>query len=80
MWLRLRNVEREKKKDFVLFSSLRIPGPYLVFKSPSPFSPPQGPGLLNLPRNWLSQYVKCGIENLTAGVVVNEKLSASKQY
>ena len=55
IWLRLRNVKEKKK--FVLYSSLRIPVPYPHFQSARPLSPPRGPGLLiNLPRNWLSQW------------------------
>ena len=34
---------REKKKMFVLSSSLRISDPYLHFESPRPLSPPRGP-------------------------------------
>ena len=34
---------REKKKKFVLFSSLRILDPYLLLESPRPLSLPQGP-------------------------------------
>ena len=41
MRLRLRNVE--KKKVFVLCSSLRIPDPYFLLESPKPLSPLLGP-------------------------------------
>ena len=51
MWLRLRNVEREKKKTFVLSSSLRAADLSLLLWDA---------GLLvNLPRNWLS-HPQCG--------------------
>jgi len=36
--------QQQQQQMFVLFSSLRIPDPYLLFKSPRPLSPPWGPG------------------------------------
>ena len=48
MWLRLRNVERKKKRH--LSSSLRVPDPHIL-KSPSP--------LIKLPGKWLSQFSLC---------------------
>ena len=44
---------REKKKNFVLFSSLRIPDPI----SSSRTSSGTQDFLINLPRNWLSQFL-----------------------
>ena len=47
-WLDILSVQECRgRKKFVLFSSLRIPDPYLLFKSPRPLSPPQGPGFLS---------------------------------
>ena len=50
MWIRLRNVEGEKK-IFALSSSLRIPDPFLLLGDPRL--------LINLPRNWLSHKNRC---------------------
>ena len=54
MWLRLKNVE---KKTFVLFSSWGFQTPISSSRAPDPFLLLGYPGLLKLPRNWLSHLV-----------------------
>ena len=46
MWLRLKNVEKKKKK-IVLSSSLRIPDSYLPLKNPRCLSPQGLPDFLS---------------------------------